>query len=106
MANLLAERGDAAAAEIELQDAVGALDADIERHAVDRERLAVEQLFGGDRLAVAAEHRRRPHVSEACQRFAAVGDAAGEPVALVVHGDETFALRVDAKGRQATEPLE
>src|SRR5436190_13151 len=74
--DLFTARGDAALAKIEFQNAVGAFDADIKRHAVDRQRLAVEQPrpLRGDRSAVRSKHRRGLDACKARQRLATVGE--------------------------------
>ena len=102
----LAAGEQAVLAVIEAEDLMDALEPDIERAAVLRDRFRVVPAARGERPPVGTEDRRHLGVGNGARPRAFVDDAAAQPPALVVQGDEMGAVRRDANGRYAAEMLE
>ena len=89
-------RGQAILAVVEADDPVDALDADIERAAVLRDRLGVVPAPRRQRFAIGAKDRRHLGVDDAGRTRSGIGDAPAQPPALVAGRDELLAIGLHA----------
>src|SRR5262249_19076095 len=96
---------EALLAEIEADDLMNSLDADIEGAAILCDRFRVIPTARRQRSPVRTQDRRHFRVRDAARPRALVEDAAAKPPTLVGQGDEMSAIRRNANGRNAAAVL-
>src|SRR5258708_39186126 len=99
----LAARARKTLRKIETQHLVDALDPDVDKGSIERDRFRIEPAARGERPAVGPQPRRGPDVVEPGHLAPLIEDAPGEPGPVIAEGNKTLAFGIQPQSRQSAK---